>query len=677
MRWSFGVGRTKLVIGARRSPLSRTQVDEVLPLLQSLFPDTEILTEFSDTPGDRDRVTPLDADSVTDDFFTRDLDSALLNRSVDITANSAKDLPDCLHPDLEAIYLPAKDIRDSLVCRKGVIPNSNDSIVVGTSSPRRSKEIKRLYPNSILKPIRGNIQDRINQLDDGNYDAVIIATCALMRLGLEERSSEYLPYDPAPNQGRLSLVYRKADKEIANILRPVDVRQASGLVALVGCPADPSYLSRKAETYLKQADVVLHDRLIPDEILLSIQDKGVPVGKCGRVKSMSQADIHQLMLTHSERGELVVRLHGGDPCIYGHLSEELEFLRDWNLRYDIVTTVTAAQVISAHAGSPLTHRGDNGDITFIPGYKEVGESMNYPGPDRGNLAIYMGVSSIDNIVEGLHIAGWPEDTPILAGERLGYRDEKHTTCTLSTLKNFNFARPSVFLVGTQRFPHPGWTLFVGTDPSNFLTHGPLLHWPLIKLHSVPLEERQAYLQEHLKTCDGVLFPSRFAVHSFMETLIEISDSRSLQGKHILSVGPATTEELKSVGLSPDACIDHYGGIESLRDTLKGTVSGRILYPCSSASPVEKRVERLADIGIELIPLPFYRNRSVDYQEYPNLPIQRVLFTSSSCVKAYFDSFPEEVKADRDWLAVGPSTYNTLKELGLTPSTIHPPKKTTT
>lgn len=663
------MGLQKLILGSRQSPLARAQVEEALSLLRSLPSPPEMDCLWMETPGDRDLSVPLDDPSIPEDIFTRDLDQALLDGRIDLAIHSAKDLPQTLHPNLRMLRLAAREIRDALVVRPGFEPHPEKNMVVGTSSPHRAEQIQRIYPDCTLKPIRGNIQQRIAQVDKGEYDAVIMAACALERLQLSSRIHSYLPYSPAPHQGRLALTWRASDHDLETWLRPLDIREQSGLVALVGCPADPEYLNRKAERYLDHADVVIHDRLIPDEILLRIQGKAIPVGKTGKAKSMAQDEINRLMLREAEQGKLVLRLHGGDPCIYGHLSEELEFLRDWEIRYDIVTSVTAAQVASAHAGAPLTHRGDTGDITFIPGYKAAGEPMHFPGPERGNLAVYMGVSSIADVRGGLLASGWPETTPVLVGERLGYRNERTRACSLLNVDQLDIQRPAVFLVGTRSFPPEGWTLFTGTDPSSFLAHGPLLHWPLIQLAGLPLEPRVAALRTGLDAADGIIFPSRFAVDLFMETLLGLGDSRLLAGKTLLSVGPTTTRRLRELGLHADASVNHYGGVQTLAAQAGTSYAGKYLYPCSDLSPTDQRQTALADTGIELIPLPTYQNHRIPYEMYPGLPIRRVLFTSGSTVDAYFDLYPNEINAERVWLAVGPSTRKALESRGLQARTL--------
>ncbi|MEM7392401.1 MAG: uroporphyrinogen-III synthase, partial [Verrucomicrobiota bacterium] len=633
--------------------------------IQPVLPEgTEFEVVEIETIGDKDQTTALTDPAVPDDFFTRDIDDALLNSTADLSMHSAKDLPDTLREGLTiAALLPAKDIRDALVLRKDLNPDEAPN-VIGTSSPRRTEWIKTLFPQAELAPIRGAIQNRLEQLDAGKFDAVIIAACALDRLGLSDRIGHYLPYDPTPQQGRLALVAPDDQAELIEQLRPLDVRRNAGLVAIVGCPADISFMSERARQYLKHGDVVFHDRLLPDELLLSIQGKAIPVGKAGGHKSTEQADIHRLILNEAEKGRLVVRLHGGDPCIFGHLSEELEFLTDWNLRVDVVTTPSAAQIVSSHALAPLTHRGDGGSINFITAYTAKDTPADLPGPEHGNLAIYMGVRSREQIQTDLLAQGWSSDTSIVIGQRIGYRDEAIRQSTLERLKDEAVESPAVFIIGGNRFPVDGWTLFVGTDPENFLNHGPILHWPLIKLVSRPLDERRRRLEEQIEKIDGIIFPSRHAVRCFVEALMDWKDTRALAEKKILAIGPATAHELAGFGLKADEGANNYGGVQALSETIGDRFQGRYLYPCSDASPQQERIDAVKEHGIELVPSCFYMNRKIPFTAFPRLPIARVLFTSTSSVNYYFELYPDELKADRAWLAVGPSTLKALKGHGL-------------
>ncbi|NKB23653.1 MAG: hydroxymethylbilane synthase [Kiritimatiellae bacterium] len=656
----------KLKIATRESQLALKQADEALQKLKNVFPTTTAFQIIKYTaPGDRDKKTDLTNSIIPDDYFTHDIDQALITHQADLAVHSAKDLPKKMRDELTvAAYLPAKDIRDALVFPKKW-DETNKPKMIGTSSPHRMDQIQKLYPDIELKPIRGNIKERLEQVDHGDYDAIVIAACALERLGLSSRIKGYLPYEPILQQGRLAIVAHKEAQELIDLIKKLDIRNTAGLVALVGSPADPSLLSKRAEQYIQQADVVFHDRLISDKILLAIHDKAISVGKAGGHRAIPQADIHRMMLIEAEKGSLVVRLHGGDPCIYGHLSEELEFLAAWNIRTDIVPTPTAAQIASAHASAPLTHRGDGGHMTFIPG-SSAKESIpiDLPGPTSGNLAIYMGVQSIGNIQTGLKNVGWLNPTPIVIGQRLGYKDETIIHTTLSQVTEFTVEAPAVFLIGTRHFPAHGWTLFVGTDPEHFLKYGPLLHWPLISLVSRPLKERIEHIEKLFDHCDGIVFPSRHAVQSFIEALFAWKDTRVLANKKLLAVGPATAKELEKFGLKADKAADTYGGVQALAEEIDDTFKGTYLYPCSDAAPQKQRTEHLKEHGIQLLPAIFYTNRKMPYQTFPRLPIDRVLFTSTTAVKYYFELYPDEQQTKRTWLAVGPSTLKAIQKLNL-------------
>jgi len=665
-----GIMTAPLNIIARQSPLSLLQVGEAWKRLALVFdPDTTYEVIPAVTIGDVDQLSSLTDPSIPSDFFTRELDIAVVNCSADLAIHSAKDLPEELHPDLViAALFPAQDIRDAMVYGKGVDPSVPPK-VIGTSSPRREAHILKQYPDAEIKAIRGTIQRRIEQADAGDYDAVIIAACALHRLRLDDRIDEYLDYETAPNQGRLAITVHRENTDLIQRLKAIDVRRTAGLVALIGCPADLSLLPARSRRYLDEADLILYDRLIPEGLIDPYLEKAESVGKKGHEAGITQADIHRRLLVESEKGKLVVRLHGGDPGILGHLGETLEFLADWQIRADVLPAVTAAQLTASHARAPLTHRHEGRSITYLTGHAaSTYYADGLPGPSHGNLAIYMGVQARESIRNELLKAGWPNETPVVAGERIGHSDEAVHSFTLSQLADGNFERPTTFLVGPNCVPGRGYTLFTGSNPDLFLRHGPILHLPFIRLEALGLEERVALVKQELGDSEGLIFPSRIAVKVFMEALLSYTDVRALAAHKILAVGPSTAKELMRYGLRADAAPDSFGGVAALaRDLAKGqseTFSGRYLYPCSDASPQAERVDALKQMGITLHPSVFYRNHRETPEQLPRLVFRRVLFSSGSTVKSYFAQFPEELKADRDWLAVGSSTKRVLEGFGL-------------
>jgi uroporphyrinogen III methyltransferase/synthase len=652
-----------LRILSRGSRLARLQVEEALPLLAQAFPETEFKVDALKTIGDRDLATPLTDASVPSDFFSRELDEAQIRGEVDLVIHSAKDLPEPLPDGLVlAAMLPSRDTRDALVIREGA--DLARGGVIGTSSPVREKAILDLYPQATCKSIRGDIGRRLAQLDEGGYDAVIIAGCALQRLGLEERITEWLDYETTPLQGRLAITVRSDRSDLISALRGIDVRATVGLVAMVGCPADARLLGGLALALLEEADLVLHDRLVPREILEGLGDKAEYVGKKGHAHSTTQAHIHRRILHEAEAGKLVVRLHGGEPGVLGHLGETLDFCQHWTLRSEVIPAVSAAQLTAARARCSLTHRHEGRSIRFLSGHQGLSDhDLPSLAPTNGHLAIYMGVRDIQEIQQRLLQAGWSPQAAVTAGKHLGTADEEliHSTlqhiCGQAALES-----PAVLLVGPRTHPQ-SYTLFTGTDPRKFVREGPLLHFPMIELKPVSLQERVDLLRRSLADWDGLIFPSSRAVSFLMEALWKLGDTRLLADKKLLAVGPMTAAALRKIGLKADAVPKGFGGAAALA-AMEGEWQGRYGYLTSDQSPVEERQQTVRSAGIELDPAIFYQNKPIQHSRLPALPFHRVLFSSGSTVTAYFDQFPDEIRSRREWIAVGSSTLRILHQQGV-------------
>jgi hydroxymethylbilane synthase len=188
-----------MLIGARSSPLSRAQVEEIRE---------EFGIEFDivwvETTGDRDQTSSLRGMEKSD-FFTRELDEMLLRGEIDAAVHSAKDLPDPLPRGLVvAVYSRGVDSRDSLVIKREPVE------VVATSSERREEAVRRLFPNCKFVDVRGTIQERLKK----DVDGVVIAEAALIRLKLTHLKRIFLPGETAPMQGKLAIVCRENENII-------------------------------------------------------------------------------------------------------------------------------------------------------------------------------------------------------------------------------------------------------------------------------------------------------------------------------------------------------------------------------------------------------------------------------------------------------------------------------
>lgn len=202
-------------LGARSSPLSRAQVQEVLEAL--FFPAVETL--FVETKGDLDKKTSLRTLEKTD-FFTDAVDRLVLSHQIDVGVHSAKDLPDPLPEGLELFALTKGiDPRDSLVFR-----DLKSNALIATSSERREEAVQALFSFPLrFTDVRGTIQERLSLLEQHKVDGVVIAEAALLRLKLNPPRL-LLPGAPIPLQGKLAIVGRKGDKTTAAFFTSIDAR---------------------------------------------------------------------------------------------------------------------------------------------------------------------------------------------------------------------------------------------------------------------------------------------------------------------------------------------------------------------------------------------------------------------------------------------------------------------
>tara|TARA_B100000315_G_C14411338_1_gene511146 strand:+ start:129 stop:824 length:696 start_codon:yes stop_codon:yes gene_type:complete len=213
-------------IGTRTSPLALKQVDEVLESLRKFYPDIKAEVVGIDTYGDKDKQTPI-SDIEGSDFFTKEIDQALISGQIDFAVHSAKDLADTLNESLLlAAVTDSIDPYDVIVSKGDVQLNDlAKGAKIGTSSKRRKEQIKKYRPDFEIIDIRGNIGQRLKLLDESGLDAVLLAAAGLIRLGLEERISQRISISivqPHPLQGALAIVVKKASNELLKLLSVLD-----------------------------------------------------------------------------------------------------------------------------------------------------------------------------------------------------------------------------------------------------------------------------------------------------------------------------------------------------------------------------------------------------------------------------------------------------------------------
>ena len=613
----------KIRVIARGSRLSRLQVEEVF----KNFPELAYEIKYLESYGDKNQQISLLNGEAPADIFTRELDDAIRQGDADIAIHSAKDLPYPLPEDIEVVALfPAFDTTDSLVSRgHKKLAELPAGSIIGTSSPLRKKGLNELRPDLTIKGIRGCIEERVQQVKDGKYDAAIVATCALKRLGMEDKIAEVLPFPTHPLQGFLAVTGKKVKSEERRVknqnaesssaseqensslftLRSSlkNLLNSQGTVSLVGFgPGDPDLLTIKAAKAIDAADIIFYDDLINDSYLADKKAEKIYVGKRAGYHHKEQADINRLLLDAAREGKNVVRLKGGDPMIFAHGSEEIEYLESNLIKVNVIPGITTASALAASQKISLTHRDFSSSVALVSGHTPQPVT-----PDAETLVYYMGAKQLQAIATQLiDKEGWAFNTPVLLTYNVSRPDEQTFKTTLWNLRNGemqNLPTPLIALIGNvARLKHHQAsdikpTLYTGTLPAIEKRKADYTYTPLIEISYHPTaftdlsdddEAQEDFnymkgLNSGKKYCciyDGkdrdwetdwdyfedqmeyILFTSQYAV---APTLAYLKSGIIQNNEYIyISIGDTTTEALHQAGIKDVIQVDkdnRFGVIE--------------------------------------------------------------------------------------------------------------------
>ena len=214
-----------LKIATRQSPLALWQANYVKDRLQQLYPDLTIELVPMVTKGDVILDSPL-AKIGGKGLFVKELENALLNKKADIAVHSMKDVPMQFPKGLGlSVICQREDPRDAFVSHSyRTFAELPQGAVVGTSSLRRQCQLKALHPDLDIRSLRGNVGTRLSKLDNGDYDAIILASAGLIRLGLADRIASFIDVEqslPAAGQGAVGIECRTDDVQVQALLAPL------------------------------------------------------------------------------------------------------------------------------------------------------------------------------------------------------------------------------------------------------------------------------------------------------------------------------------------------------------------------------------------------------------------------------------------------------------------------
>ena len=650
--------KVTLRVGARDSQLSILQAQGALDRLAAATGLAFTLLPFS-SPGDRDQKTDLQKSP--GDFFTRDLDEALLRGDIDCAIHSAKDLPPEGTPEgIDWFWLPwREDPRDCLVAR------TDAPKIIGVSSGRREAWTRAHFPEATLKPLRGAIPARLAKLDAGEYDAIVIAAAALLRLGLQHRITRYLSLEelpPPPGQGILAMTFRRADPRL-RALRNLYIRAVRFIGAGVG---DAELCTLAGARELRTADVVIYDALMDASLLEDLTAEKLYVGKRSGAHALPQAEITALIGERVRRGQRVVRLKGGDPGLFGRLAEETDALAQDGIPFRVWPGVSALAAATTATGLLLTRRGESKGFTV--------ETPRSQG-DATPTVYFMGLACAQEIAAKyapetpcaiIYDAGAPQQEILrgTVGDLLAKASARDASAT---------PRPGLIVVGKAalgQFPAAGalggrkiWITgspsvaekarCATTDFGGTPVVRPLVHFEATD--RVKIRPSKAY--------NLLVVTSPTAAQMLLRQMV--SPIQYLP-KRIAVTGPATAEALAHLHidtLMPEKDFTAKGLLAALPQEMEGWKVLRIRSEEASASLAEAMKAR----GAKVKDLPIYRTLPNEGVEVP--PHDAVFLASSSAAKAWLQSgAPRE---GVDLIAMGEPTAKVLRAAGAEPTVVAP------
>jgi uroporphyrinogen III methyltransferase / synthase len=233
----------------------------------------------------------------------------------------------------------------------------------------------------------------------------------------------------------------------------------NGTVYLVGAgPGDPELLTVKAHRLISTAEVIVHDYLVPADILALARPEAerVFVGKKGGGFCCPQRDIEGTLIRLAQAGKNVVRLKGGDPFVFGRGGEEAEALVEAGIPFEIVPGVTSALGAAAYAGVPLTHRAHSSAVVFLTGHEDPNKAdaaIHWEDYGRigATLCIYMGMKNLETITQRLQAGGLDPATPALVVQSATTGEHRQLLSTVGAIalesEHEGFGAPSIVVIG--------------------------------------------------------------------------------------------------------------------------------------------------------------------------------------------------------------------------------------
>lgn len=480
---------------------------------------------------------------------------------------------------------------------------------------------------------------------------------------------------------------------------------SKGKVYLIGAgPGDVKLITVKGLECIQKADVIVYDRLANPRLLSyrKPEAKLIYVGKSPDRHTLTQDEINHVLVEEGLKGNVVARLKGGDPYVFGRGGEEGEELRKAGVAFEEVPGITSAISVPAYAGIPITHRDFTSTFTVITGHEEPGKetsNINWPrlAQDPGTLVFLMGVGNLPQIVEKLVANGKDAQTPI-ALIRWGTRPEQQVvTGNLANIVDIvnkaGLKSPAIIIIGqvvtlrdTLRWfedqPLFGKRILVtrSREQASVLSEkleqlgAEAWEYPTIKIQET---EDLGSLDRAVANAGGydwIIFTSVNGVKAFFNRLkAQRLDIRSLNDAKICAIGPKTAEALEERGLLVDVMPEVFRA-EAVVAALEGRIQAgdKVLLPRADLAR-QVLVDSLQQLGAQVDEIIAYQTVLADNSDTELLleklqagEMHIITFTSSSTVTNFLQLIGEhrQLLEGVTIACIGPITAETAEKNGL-------------
>jgi len=478
-----------------------------------------------------------------------------------------------------------------------------------------------------------------------------------------------------------------------------------GIVYLVGAgPGDPGLMTVKGMALLRQADVVVYDRLAGPSLLRETRTGAVLIdaGKGPDQHKLNQGAINAVLAEHAGAGNMVVRLKGGDPFVFGRGGEEAEYLADRGISFEVVPGVSAAVAVPAYAGIPVTHRHISSSLAIATGNEDPAKGGTAVDWDRlatgaGTLVLMMGMANLASISKRLMAAGRSPETPVALvrwGTCPGQKTLVGKLADIAALAvEQGFTNPVVTVVGevvklreklawVEKRPLFGRRILVtrAREEAGRLAAlvtalgGEAYEFPAIAVEEMPDSRPLDQAVRELGSYQWVVFTSANGVRFFWARLwAQGGDARAFAGVKVAAIGSRTAQTLAQCGLRADVVPEEFRA-EAVLAAMRGRVAPgeRVLCPRAAVAR-DVLVRGLRETGVQVEEVPAYRTvpGDSDVGEVRELlargEIDVVTFTSSSTVHNLVQALGtgwQDLLGRTACAAIGPVTAQTMAEYGL-------------